>query len=179
MNLQRIEDACKKYLRTFLFLELNKMKYAEEHGEYEVSRSKQTILFAGRGPWNDETLRRGTEVIGGIIKQLDFTMAWGGLSCLFGESLMPPSAYRAFEEQTHYRKKIGMTALAVVIQDSEITNTIQNQLSAAYQSAEIDYVFLPSVEQAMAWLLEKGIIFDNQEVLTFFQQKLLMRAKQD
>lgn len=152
------------------------MKYAQEHGEYEVSNSQQTILFAGRGPWNDQTLSRGTKEIGGKIKQLDLTKPWGGLSCLFGESLMPPSAYETFLKQTHYRKKLGMTALAVVIQNSEIANTIQNQLSKAYQSAELDFEFLPNIEQAMTWLEEKGIELDNQETLAFFQQHSFIRT---
>lgn len=146
------------------------MKYAEEHGEYEVSKSQQTILFAGMGPWNDETLRRGTVEIGGTIKQLDLNEPWGGLSCLFGESLMPPSAYKAFEKQTHHRKKLGMTGLAVVIQNSQIENTIRQQLTQAYESAGIDFAFLPDITHAMNWLLEKGIKLDKLEALQFFQQ---------
>lgn len=151
------------------------MSYSKEHGDYVVSRSLQTIIFSARGPWNEETLFRGSKEMGKNIQQLDLSEPWGCLSCLYGESLMPPAAFKAFAKHTLIRKSLGMKALAVVIQDSDITNTIKNQLSQVYQPAEIEYEFLSDIDSAMTWLTKKSVSLDNQQVSQFFQQHSFFR----
>lgn len=146
------------------------MKFSQEHGDYVVSHSLQTVLLSGRGPWNDESLKRGGKEMGKNIHQLDLTKPWGCLSCLYGESLMPPSAYKAFEEHTAIRKSLGLKALAVVIQDSDIANTIKTQLSQAYHSADIEYEFLPDIDAAMTWIMDRDLSLDKQQVIKFFKQ---------
>ncbi|MGS2722057.1 hypothetical protein [Paraglaciecola aestuariivivens] len=155
------------------------MKYSQEHGDYVFARSQQAILFSGRGPWNNETLQNGSRIVGGLIRELNLDQAWGGLSCLYGESLMPPSTYDIFVKQNIIRKSKGMKRLAVVIQDSDIANTIQNQLTKAYLSVGIEFAFLDSIEQAMDWLVERDIQLDKQEVLTFFNKHKFKREFDD
>jgi hypothetical protein len=150
-------------------------KKLREHGEYVAGRSHQTIMFAARGPWNDETMVKGSKEMGQNIQQLNLSEPWGFVSCLFGESLMPPSAYKLFLKHTKIRKSMGMRCLAVVIQDSDIANTITNQLTQAYQQAGVDYAFLPNIDSAIVWLKEQKIELDQQQVTHFFQQNLFIR----
>jgi hypothetical protein len=152
------------------------MTNLQEHGEYVAGRSQQTIMFAARGPWNDETLVNGSKEMGQNIQQLNLSEPWGFISCLFGESLMPPSAYNIFVKQTLIRKSMGMRCLAVVIQDSDITNTIMNQLTKAYEHAGINFAFLNDLNSAISWLKEHGIAMEHQEVTHFFQQNLFIRS---
>lgn len=151
------------------------MKKLQEHGEYVAGRSQQAIMFAARGPWNDEILVRGSKEMGQNIKQLDLSMPWGFISCLFGESLMTPSAYELFLKHTLIRKSMGMRCLAVVIQDSDITNTIMNQLTRAYQEAGLDYAFLANLDTAITFLKEREIDLDEQKVTHFFQQNMFVQ----
>ncbi|WP_232787603.1 hypothetical protein [Paraglaciecola sp. MB-3u-78] len=54
------------------------MSNLQEHGEYVVGRSQQTIMFSARGPWNDETLVNGSKEMGQNIRQLNLSEPWGG-----------------------------------------------------------------------------------------------------
>ncbi len=136
----------------------------KEHGYYSVGRSEQLVLFSGRGPWNDETMRRGTVETGLLIQQLNKTCSWGQISLLSGESIMPPSTFSAFSKQTLVRKQIGMTALAVVIKNSNITNTIKVQLSQAYELADIEHQFFDCLDEALIWIKKLNIQYNNQAV---------------
>ena len=162
---------CKFGVVEFSSLGINQMNYSKEHGDYVVSRSLQTILFSGRGPWNDETMIRGSREMGQSIKQLDLSKPWGSLSCLYGESLMPPSTFKAFAKHTMIRKSMGLKGLAVVIQDSQIANTIKSQLIQAYEPAEVEFAFLSDIDSAMNWLLDLDVILDKQQVDQFFLQQ--------
>ena len=145
-----------------------------EHGDYESGRSEQLILFAARGPWNDETLRRGSRLLGEYIAELDRSKPWGQLSCLYGESLMPPSAYAIFVKQTKIRKQAGMQALAIVVRHSEITLTIKAQLTNAYTDADIDHAFFDDIETASHWLAQQRIHFSTQDVTAFFAHHVFL-----
>lgn len=145
------------------------MKNSMEHGDYIVGRSQQTIMFAARGPWNDETMKRGSKEMGENISQLDLSKPWGTLSCLYGESLMPPSTYQSFAKHTLIRKSKGLKALAVVILDSDIAHTIESQLKPAYQAAELEFAFLPDISSAIAWLSSTDVSLDKQQVEQFFE----------
>lgn len=149
----------------------------KEHGDYVVGRSKQLVLFSGRGPWNDETMRRGSRETGLIIKQIDKTKPWGQISYLSGESIMPPSTFSAFIKQIIIRKENGMTALAVVIKDSNIINTIKSQLTQAYDSVDIEHKFLSGVDEALDWLEQLSIQVDRMEVHAFFNQHSFAQLK--
>ncbi|WP_339722617.1 hypothetical protein [uncultured Paraglaciecola sp.] len=146
------------------------MKHSIEHGDYVVSRSLQTIMFSARGPWNDETMKRGAREMGENIAQLDLSKPWGTLSCLYGESLMPPSTFNSFAKHTLIRKSMGLKALAVVILDSDIANTIKNQLTPAYQEADLKFAFLPDINSAIAWLSEINLDLEQQQVQQFFEK---------
>ncbi len=148
------------------------MKYAKEHGDYVFARSQQTILFSGRGPWNNETLKSGAKIAAHLLEQVATNQPWAGISCLFGESLMPPSSYELFLKQTSIRKSKGMKSLAIVIMDSDIANTIETQLSKAYQSVGLDFAFLASVEQGIEWIIEQKIPIDAKHSQAFFDQHL-------
>lgn len=145
------------------------MNNSMEHGDYIVGRSQQTIMFAARGPWNDETMKRGSKEMGENISQLDLSKPWGTLSCLYGESLMPPSTYQSFAKHTLIRKSKGLKALAVVILDSDIAHTIESQLKPAYQAAELEFAFLPDISSAIAWLSSTDVSLDKQQVEQFFE----------
>lgn len=142
----------------------------KEHGDYVVGRSEQLVLFSGRGPWNDETMRRGSRETGRVISQIDKTRPWGQISYLSGESIMPPSTFSAFIKQIVIRKESGMTALAVVIKDSNITNTIKSQLTQAYESVDIEHKFLNGIDEALDWLEQLSIQVDRKAVHAFFNQ---------
>ncbi|MFT4810742.1 MAG: hypothetical protein ACJAWT_001265 [Glaciecola sp.] len=145
------------------------MKKLQEHGEYVAGCSRQTIMFAARGPWNDETLVRGSQEMGQNINQLNMSKPWGFISCLFGESLMTPSAYKLFLKHTVIRKSKGMRCLAVIIEDSDIANTIMSQLTLAYQYAGVDFAFLTDIGSAITWIEHHEIELDEQQVTDFFR----------
>jgi hypothetical protein len=139
----------------------------QEHGEYIVDRCGQIILFAGRGPWNDQTLRRGTQEMGSMIQAIDKNNPWAQLSYLTGESLMPPSTFNSFAKQTKIRKTLGLTGLAIVIQHSEISSTIRRQLGNAYQQADIAHAFLDSMAEGVTWLAERGFMLPADKLDVF------------
>jgi hypothetical protein len=151
------------------------MKKLQEHCVYVADRSQQTIKFAARGPWNDETLVRGSQEMGQNIKQLNMSKPWGFISRLFGESLMTPSAYKLFLKHTVIRKSKGMRCLAVIIEDSDIANTIMSQLTEAYKHAGVDFAFFTDIESAITWLKEHEITLDHQDMSHFFQQNLFYK----
>lgn len=137
------------------------------HGDYVVGRCNQVVLFAGKGPWNDETLYQGTKMLGEQISQVDMTQPWAQFSCLFGESLMPPSAFKLFAKQTKIRKERGLSALAIVIQDSDIKSTIKHQLTEAYTQADIEHAFFDDSSLALDWLKERQFVLDDKTLATF------------
>ena len=155
------------------------LKHSKEHGDYVVSRSQQTIMFSARGPWNDETMVRGAKEMGKNISQLDLSKPWGTLSCLYGESLMPPSTYKSFAKHTLIRKSMGLKALAIVILDSDIAYTIESQLTPAYLAADVEFAFLPDIHSAITWLSGIGLSLDKQQVEQFFQLHSFIRPHDD
>ena len=70
------------------------------HGEFECSVSGQLLLFSARGPWNDETMRNGVVKMSSDISKFEKGTKWAQVSCLYGESLMPPSTFDIFVKQT-------------------------------------------------------------------------------
>ncbi|GAB5380981.1 MAG: hypothetical protein Alis3KO_17650 [Aliiglaciecola sp.] len=142
----------------------------QEHGEFEVGRSEQVILLSARGPWNDETLKSGAGVMNRRIQQLDQTQPWAQLSCLFGESLMTPSAFKYFTKHTGIRKEMGLTTLAIVIKNSDITSTIKMQLTKAYSEIGIQHEFFEEIEQAIEWLQKQGINLYQPSIEDFFNK---------
>lgn len=139
----------------------------QEHGDYVVDRHDQLILFAGRGPWNEQALRKGTIETGQLIQALDKSRPWAQLSLVFGESLMPPSAYNTFLKQTIIRKALGLSALAIVIQNSDISATIKRQLGEAYQQAEIGHIFATDITEGVNWLAQKGFELPADKLTAF------------
>lgn len=127
-----------------------------EHGDYLVDRYNQLILFAGRGPWNDQALKRGTKETAALLQAIDRSAPWAQLSLIFGESLMTPSMLATFIKQTNIRKTLGLSALAIVITDSDVSTTIKRQLHQVYQQAGIEHAFLDSIEEGVSWLSQKG-----------------------
>lgn len=142
----------------------------KEHGDYIVGESGQTVLFSGRGPFNDETLLVGAREMNRIIVKISKAGPWGQLSYLSGESLMTPSTFDSFVKRTAERKAMGMRALAVVITDSNIVNTIKTQLSQAYLLADIDHQFFSDINEAIAWLQTRDIKLDSAQILDFFKK---------
>lgn len=140
----------------------------QEHGDYIVSRSQQVILFAGRGPWNDESLMHGTRQMAVNIGNLDKSRPWAQLSCLFGECLLPPSTFNMFVKQSKIRKEMGLQALAIVILDTDIMNTIKQQLTSAYQEVGIEHAFFTSIVEAIQWLEQQHIELDSQFITQFY-----------
>lgn len=140
-----------------------------EHGNYVVGKCLQTVLLSARGPWNDETLKRGSQEMREMIESLEDGQPWAQISCLYGESLMPPSTFGFFAAQTKTRKDKGLTALAVVIRDSDIENTIIHQLSHAYQDANIEHKFFGTLEAAIDWLKDKGFALNQAQIFEFFE----------
>ncbi|GAB2694453.1 hypothetical protein [Aliiglaciecola aliphaticivorans] len=144
-----------------------------EHGDYVVGNFRQVLLFSGRGPWNDEALEKGIQTTSSSIEFIDSTRPWGQLSCLYGESLFPPSAYEIFLEQTKFRKKYGITSIAVVILNSDVSNTIKQQLSSGYRAMDVNYAFFDSIDEAVEWLESQGIDLDPVEIKSFFENSIL------
>ena len=141
-----------------------------EHGDYVVGVNQQVLLFVGQGPWNDEAMLVGAKKMGRQISLLDHSKPWAQLSCLVGESLMPPSTFNAFVHHSKIRKQKGLVCLAIVILASEVANTIKQQLSAAYLQADIEHQFFPSFELAIEWLAQRQFAIDRPELNAFLKQ---------
>lgn len=144
---------------------------AAEHGHFNTGRDDQLIMFSAEGPWNDQTFSRGIRELGSLIKQLDTGRKWAQLSCLYGESLMPPSVFEGFTKHTAIRKKCGLSYLAVVIKDSDIESTIRYQLSNGYDQTGIEYDFFPTIEDAVSHLTKINIEFNSESAVHFFNRK--------
>ncbi|WP_421133687.1 hypothetical protein [Alteromonas sp. A079] len=140
------------------------------HGEFETETIGKLLLFSGRGPWNDETMRNGVVKMSKLISNFDINLPWAQLSCLYGESLMPPSTFEIFIKQTIIRKQRGLSFLAIVIKDTDIARTIRSQLSYCYDAAGVEHVFVDTVEEAIASLSQNGFAFDSANVTHFFKQ---------
>ncbi|MFT4937951.1 MAG: hypothetical protein ACI88A_000973 [Paraglaciecola sp.] len=142
----------------------------KEHGRFIVAQAGQLLLFAGEGPWNDDTLRRGSREMGAVIRAIDKTKPWAQLSLLYGDSLMIPSAFKNFIKGTSERKVLGLSALAIVIKDSAITSLIKNQLREAYQQPEIEHAFFDCNEDALLWLKEQAFEITEKEIVAFLSR---------
>lgn len=140
------------------------------HGEFETETIGQLLLFSARGPWNDETMRNGVVKMSKLISTLGTQPPWAQLSCLYGESLMPPSTFDIFIKQTIIRKQRGLSFLAIVLKDTDIGLTIRSQLSHCYDAAGVEYAFVDTVEEAIECLTLKGYHFDSTNVTQFFKQ---------
>ncbi|MEW9797123.1 hypothetical protein [Alteromonas sp. CYL-A6] len=139
-----------------------------EHGKSTCSLLGQVIAFAARGPWNDEAMKNGSKVVGRLILEVDKTQPWGQISCLAGEAIMPPSTFDIFVKQSSLRREAGLTALALVICDSDIITTIRQQLSDCYTRAGINHAFFDDITSAARWLSEQGIAVDMEPVRAFY-----------
>ena len=141
-----------------------------EHGDYASGRSEQVLLFSAKGPWNDETMRSGVIELAKNIEQLSDGQPWGQISCLYAESLMPPSTYAVFKKQTLIRKQLGLSAIAILIKNSDVTLTIQSQLRDVYQLAGVEYRFCDTFDDACNWLETKNLPFSRCKVQDFFDK---------
>jgi hypothetical protein len=141
-----------------------------EHGEYVVGRCDQVILLRARGPWNDETLKRGSHEFSLHSQKLTEGKPWAQLSCLYGESIMPPWTFKHFVYHTKIRKDQGLSALAVVILDSDIEATIKQQLSQAYSEVEISHSFFNNVDASIKWLNQQGFELEHKVAMDFINQ---------
>ena len=139
----------------------------KEHGHFIVSQAGQVILFAGEGPWNDDALCRGERDMGDIIRSMDKAKPWAQLSLLYGDSLMIPSAFERFITGTKERKTVGLSTLAIVIKDSEITSLIKSQLIEVYKQADISYAFFDCIEEALLWLRNQTFEIAEEEIHLF------------
>lgn len=140
------------------------------HGEYVSEVNHELLLFSARGPWNDETMRKGVQTMSSHIASFDRIRRWGQLSCLYGESLMPPSTFEIFVKQTTIRRQRGLAYLAVVILDSDISLTIRQQVTMCYEMAGVPFGFYDSIDSAMKVLANEQFQFDPSEVALFFKQ---------
>lgn len=141
-----------------------------EHGEYVVGRCEQVVLFRARGPWNDETLKQGAQEFSLHTQQLTKGEPWAQLSCLYGESIMPPWTFKHFVYHTNIRKQQGLSALAVVILESDIEATIKQQLSQAYTQIGISHAFFKNVEDSINWLKDRGFTVELEVAKDFINQ---------
>lgn len=135
-----------------------------------AGRSGQVILFAARGPWNDETMKRGSINMSEHIAALNHPQPWAQISCLYGESIMPPSTFDAFVKHTNIRKQIGLSKLAIVILDSKIALTIQTQLRDAYTRNDVEYEFYETIADAINSIDPLTFPYQLQEVEQFFKE---------
>ncbi|MDM7859377.1 hypothetical protein QTP81_02000 [Alteromonas sp. ASW11-36] len=103
-----------------------------------------------------------------FIAELDYTQPWAQISCVFGESLMPPSTFDAFVKHTNIRKQIGLSELAIVIKDTDIHLTIEAQLSQAYTQCEVTHRFYATIEDAID-AIHPHYKCDVEELHQFFQ----------
>ena len=140
-----------------------------EHGESQLFYNEQVLLYAGRGPWNEEAMLPSLQKTIEHLNQFPQQRPWAQLSCLFGESLMSPSVFNVFVDYCHLRKKNGLVFTAISIQDSEIKNTIKQQLTSAYRLTNIDFEFFDSISDAQKCLQEKGFYIDNDELHSFLK----------
>lgn len=145
-----------------------------EHGEYVTGRSGQVILFAARGPWNDETMKRGSIEMSEHIAALDHPRPWAQISCLYGDSIMPPSTFESFVKHTNIRKQIGLSKLAIAIIDSKISLTIQAQLSEAYARTDVEHSFYSTTEAAMEAISPIDYPHEQEVVRQFFAQNAFL-----
>jgi hypothetical protein len=143
-----------------------------EHGEYYSARSHQVMLYAGRGPWNNEAVAQGARLMVKAMEGLDFNQPWAQLSCLFGEAMLPPAAYQNFLKHTLIRKQKGLSYLSLVIQDSDIEMTIKHQLSQAYNQADIEHEFFPTIEAGLNAIRSRGFMLNDNDLALFFANSI-------
>ena len=140
------------------------------HGEFESALNQQLLQFSGRGPWNDVTMRNGTVKMGRHIASITDGKPWAQLSCLYGESLMPPSIFDIFVKQTHKRKEKGLSFLAVVVLDTDIERTTKQQIQQCYEVAGVNFAFYRSLSEALDNIKQRGFAFNRNEAEHFFER---------
>ena len=138
------------------------------HGDFKTGVSKQLLLFSARGPWNDETMRTGVVRMAEDISKIEEGTSWGQVSCLYGESIMPPSTFDIFVKQTRVRKSRGLCFLAVVILDTDIMLTIKQQISVCYELADVPFAFFDNIADALDAVEARNIAFERSDVESFF-----------
>lgn len=107
-----------------------------------------------------------------FIAALDHPKPWAQISCLYGESLMPPTTFDAFVKHTNIRKQIGLDFLAVVILSTDIRMTIKQHLAQAYTNAGLEHAFYDNIDDAIAAVQQKHFEFDVKDAQSFFADNL-------
>ena len=137
------------------------------HGDSAASLSNQVLLYAGRGPWNDEGMKEGAQIISRQTAHFAPGQHWAQLSCLYGECIMPPSTFQQFSDYFAERQDKGLRHLAIVILQSEVEHTIRQQFSAVYCNSGLNFQFFNDIDAACQWLALCGFPLEQRQLATF------------
>lgn len=122
-----------------------------EHGIFEVKIENNSLYVDATGPFNEELTTRYGLAIESCIQRLE-RANWNQIIVLHKLSLFTPEAANVLINTLIDRKGRGLVKSAVVLLDSEGKSLIVQQMSHIYQTANVDYSFFDSVNEARAWI---------------------------
>jgi hypothetical protein len=122
-----------------------------EHGVFAVKIEDNTLLVDATGPFNEELVKRYEKSIESCISRLE-NSKWSQIIILHQLSLFTSEAERRLTKTLQNRKKRGLVASAVVLNNIEGESLVKTQMSRCYKSAGVLYEFARTVDDAKKWL---------------------------
>jgi len=130
--------------------------YFSEHGIFEVKVEDKCMLVDATGPFNEELTSRYRSAIESSIQRLE-SNDWTQIIVLHNMSLFTPEAEELLIKTLVNRKERGLTKSAIVLIDAEGKALITQQMSRIYKTAQVDYRFFSSIEQAKVWCTQQKL----------------------
>ncbi len=123
------------------------------HGKYRIELKNNVLLVEAKGPFNIEIVKQYTQEIDTVIKEL--RPPWGQVVILHQDSLFTPEAEHLMYRTVEHRKKCGLVASAVIIENAKSRFVIEQQLSNIYQSSQVEYHYFEDETAGKAWVDEQ------------------------
>ena len=119
----------------------------QEHGVFEIETEANLLLVDATGPLNDEVAKYYIEAIESCIQQLEVSQ-WNQIITLHHLSLLSPEAEKLLTATLITRKKRGLIAVYLILENVYFKSLVKEQMSRCYTKAGIEHHFLDSASKA-------------------------------
>ncbi|MCJ8337042.1 MAG: hypothetical protein MJK10_01100 [Pseudomonadales bacterium] len=127
------------------------MKF-EEHGVFKIETEANLLFVDATGPFSDGVTKHYIESVEFCIQQLEVSQ-WNQIITLHQLSLFTPEVEKLLTAALINRKKRGLKAVFLILEDVYFKSLIKEQWSRCYTKAEIEHHFFDSTSEAKKSLI--------------------------
>ncbi|MCV2885875.1 hypothetical protein OE749_14345 [Aestuariibacter sp. AA17] len=124
------------------------------HGSISVKVDGRVLIVEGTGPWNAESLDESGENAKGVLESLKGA-PWGVIVVVRGEPIHVPDAAKQLTQIIRDEKRVGRSATALLVEDSDSPRFAKNHIGEIYREAGENFAFFSDFNHAKAWVLDK------------------------